>query len=247
MVMPGGAQLQPMAIPAGAQFFVAAPPQPGLVMMPADSLRGVRWPDEVPPPTHAPGEGASSSGPASQNSSATNQVQVERMEMPEKAVEGAGDEPPPPSALTRSFSINSGAFRVNWTVSALKLKSADKNAVSPPFELSFGSEKYKNTKFKLMLFPKVNSEGRGGSSFKKSKGKGFIQLKCEADLHEEVCGTLRFRLFVSNQAPRGPVTHDFSDSAVKGLPKDLEVWDLDKAVTNGCFTVGAEIFPYVQK
>jgi hypothetical protein len=126
-------------------------------------------------------------------------------------------------------------------VSAFKLQSGDKNAVSPHFELSFGGH-HSSAKFKLMLFPSVSTEGKGGSSFRKSQGKGFIQLKCEADL-QDTAGTLKFRLFVGNQPPRGPVTHDFSHSAVKGLSKDIETWDLEKSVTNGYFVVGAEIIP----
>merc|ERR1719191_333026 len=90
------------------------------------------------------------------------------MPVGEPPKEGGPDEPPAPQTLTRAFSVGSGAFRINWTVSATKLRSADKNAVSPPFELSFGGP-YSSTKFKLMLFPKVSSEGKGGSSFRKSK------------------------------------------------------------------------------
>merc|ERR1719217_299846 len=95
----------------------------------------------------------------------------------------SADEPPPLEPLTRAFSVNSGAFRINWTLSAFKLQSGDRSVVSPPFELSFGGQ-YSATNFKLMLFPQVSSEGKGGSTFRKSKGKGFILLKCEADIRE---------------------------------------------------------------
>lgn len=195
-------------------------------------MRGVRWPNEM------------AGGPPEQES----KPQV-AMVQPAPAKEApksqlskysASDEPPALEPLTRAFSVNSGAFRINWTLSAFKLQSGDRSVVSPPFELSFGGQ-YSATNFKLMLFPQVSSEGKGGSTFRKSKGKGFILLKCEADIRE--VATLKFRLFVGSQAPRGPVTHDFSQSAVKGLPKELETWDLDPSVTNGHFVVGAEIIP----
>lgn len=211
-------------------------------------MRGVRWPDEMnlPPDAGQPSnQGNAMQGmPAQTVTPSVPPGSSGEISIGEAPKDGTGnpDEPPAPQTLTRAFSVGSGAFRINWTVSATKLRSADKNAVSPPFELSFGGP-YSSTKFKLMLFPKVSSEGKGGSSFRKSKGKGFIQLKCEADLHE-VAGTLKFRLFVGSQQPRGPVTHDFSHSAVKGLPKESETWDIEKSVTaNGYFVVGAEIIP----
>jgi len=95
---------------------------------------------------------------------------------------------PQPQTLTRVFSISRNAFRINWTVDARKLRGNDKQAVSPPFELSFGPG-HPSVTFKMMIYPKVSSENKGGASFKKAKGKGSIQLKCEAEL-EEAAGTL---------------------------------------------------------
>lgn len=248
-----------MASPTGQQYM--------LVPMP---MRGIRWPDEMqrmpqmdcPPPcgpsdavtppqgivVKPSGMAGPTDAPRTNRREAPNYSAPEgtpslqpssRMENPKYTASDC--EPPGPQTLTRAFSVCSGAFRINWTVSAFKLQSGDKNAVSPHFELSFGGH-HSSAKFKLMLFPSVSTEGKGGSSFRKSQGKGFIQLKCEADL-QDTAGTLKFRLFVGTQPPRGPVTHDFSHSAVKGLSKDIETWDLDKSVTNGHFVVGAEIIP----
>jgi hypothetical protein len=238
-------------------------PQMAVYMVP---MRGIRWPDEAPaqggpapsmplppgpmgppgagsqpntvvPPPQINGNnaGSSSGGYGGNNAGTSSAPKKEITKYP------VSEEPPALQPLTRAFSVGSGAFRINWTLSATKLRSADKNAVSPAFELSFGGA-YSSTKFKLMLLPQVSSEGKGGSTFRKSDGKGYILLKCEADL-QEGCGNLRFRLFVGSQAPRGPVTHDFSQSAVKGLPKDLETWDLLASVKNGHVVLGAEIIP----
>eukprot|EP00746_Dinoflagellata_sp_MGD_P008652 gnl/MRDRNA2_/MRDRNA2_117336_c0_seq1.p1 gnl/MRDRNA2_/MRDRNA2_117336_c0~~gnl/MRDRNA2_/MRDRNA2_117336_c0_seq1.p1 ORF type:complete len:437 (+),score=76.35 gnl/MRDRNA2_/MRDRNA2_117336_c0_seq1:83-1312(+) len=268
-----GAAGPPMPQPEQQQQqFMMMQPMQGMQMMPGNGpdqpqmavymvpMRGVRWPDEAPgsaqpqvvPPVGPPNAGTpnqnvpapignsakagSSTGGYGGNNAGSSSVA--KREAPKYTVT---EEPPALQPLTRAFSVGSGAFRINWTLSATKLRSADKNAVSPAFELSFGGA-YSSTKFKLMLLPQVSSEGKGGSTFRKSDGKGYILLKCEADL-QEGCGNLRFRLFVGSQAPRGPVTHDFSQSAVKGLPKELETWDLNSSVKNGYVVLGAEIIP----
>jgi len=37
--------------------------------------------------------------------------------------------------------------------------------------------------------------------------------------------------------------HNFGDSAVGGLPKHLEIWDLDQSVLDGSCVVGVGILP----
>eukprot|EP00439_Symbiodinium_sp_Y106_P039964 s5391_g4.t2 len=39
--------------------------------------------------------------------------------------------------LQRAFSVSSNVYRIRWTVDARKLRSTDKEAVSPPFDLTF--------------------------------------------------------------------------------------------------------------
>jgi len=222
-------QMPMMVMGPGGQFIPIIPME----------LRGMRWPDEMVPPQMMgdnsvqgiPAAAVPQSAPAGSSNEAPQ--------------EGGDDVPRPPASLTRQLSAGSGACRIHWTVPAQKLRTADRSAISPPFELSCGNGS-SDIKFKLMLFPKVTSDAKGGSSFKKAKGKGFMQLKCEADLDKKA-GTLLFRLYVGSQEPRGPVTHDFSQSAVKGLPQDLETWDLTRSiVTEGSspyFVIGAEIIP----
>lgn len=127
--------------------------------------------------------------------------------------------------------------QVYWAVSASTLISRDRSAVSPSFELYVQG---RPMKFKLMLFPKESSQGRGGSCFKKAKGKGYIQLKCETQDQDMAC-PLSVRFFAGGQALRGPVANDFRQTTVKGLPKEIEMWDLEKCVNNDGFVVGAEI------
>merc|ERR1711865_1197386 len=66
---------------------------------------------------------------------------------------------PQPQALTRAFIINSMVYRVNWTVDGRKLRGNDKQAVSPPFELSFGGN-FPAVTFKMMIYPKVVNDGK---------------------------------------------------------------------------------------
>jgi hypothetical protein len=78
--------------------------------------------------------------------------------------------------------------RIEWTVDARKIKGTDKVIVSPPFEVPSLS----SAVFKMMITPKFVMEGKGGASFKKSKGKGTVQLKCESQLDDE--GALVFQI-----------------------------------------------------
>lgn len=144
----------------------------------------------------------------------------------------------PLAPQTVSKSLADGFERVSWAVPADTLSSRDRSAVSPAFELSLAG---RPLKFRLMLFPKESHQGCGGSSFKKAKGRGYIELKCETEERESEACPLTFRLFVGSQAPRGPVVHDFSHSAVKGLPKDSETWDLQKSIVGRSAIVGVEV------
>merc|ERR550532_3353364 len=61
-------------------------------------------------------------------------------------------------ALQKAFSVASSIHRIRWTVDARKLKSKDREAVSPTFHLSCGSP----MEFKLVIRPKKIEDARGG-------------------------------------------------------------------------------------
>jgi len=206
-----------------------------LTLQQPSPLRNVQWPDALSTvqPSRLPRQ---RSEPASGDAPA-----------PAPTPQGAGGPSPQPQTLTRSFSIGSACFRVHWTVDARKLRGNDKQAVSPPFPLAFGS-RFPNVNFKMMIYPKVVNDSKGGASFKKAKGRGYVQLKCERELPEDVAG-VSFRLSVGgggrHEEPRGPVAHNFHASAVCGLPRDLEEWDFQGAVDQESmtFVVCLEIVP----
>lgn len=114
---------------------------------------------------------------------------------------------------------------VTWIIEARKLKSSDRQIVSPLFHL-YGS----TSALKLLLFPIASSEGRGGNSFKQSKGKVCVHVKFEgAPLIPE--GTdpqchLSLLFSVGGLDFRGPVSNDFTKRPVCGLPQNVATWDV---------------------
>lgn len=210
-----------MMVPVGTGVALPGPAagfEPPVVQQP---LRCVRKPEDQP------NLAASSSGAAA--------VATERRP-PTDASQSSPS--PQPQTLTRVFSVSRNAFRINWTVDARKLRGNDKQAVSPPFELSFGPG-HPSVTFKMMIYPKVSSENKGGASFKKAKGKGSIQLKCEAEL-EEASGNVTFQISIGSgavvQGPRGPVQHNFASSPACGLPPKQEEWDFNEVVEQESMT-----------
>uniref|UniRef100_A0A7S4QUA4 Uncharacterized protein n=1 Tax=Alexandrium monilatum TaxID=311494 RepID=A0A7S4QUA4_9DINO len=126
---------------------------------------------------------------------------------------------------------------VSWTVDAKKLQSKDQVIVSPRFEVRIGK---RPVPFKMMMCPKTVSDRRGGHCFKKAKGVGSIQLKCEAG-GNLLPRRLTFRLSVGQEPPRGPVVHDFVQEGVAQLPEEQRQWDLARAVDGAQQTLTVEL------
>jgi len=128
---------------------------------------------------------------------------------------------------------------VHWIVSASVLRSTDKQAISETFMLCAG-EGHLEVPFILMLVPKASYQKKGGGSFRKAKGKGFVQLKAQTTPPERMC--LKFDVHVGSgeadkcqQPVRGPYVHDFSSKAValgevSASRKEEDVWDFQSCV-----------------
>mmetsp|Transcript_67371 Transcript_67371/g.161561 ORF Transcript_67371/g.161561 Transcript_67371/m.161561 type:complete len:386 (+) Transcript_67371:87-1244(+) len=236
---------------------VAVPPSPWPAASPAPAGTAIFVPAFVMPvaPGPSPSQPWPGQGGESVSSAGTPQTDL----MPPAPVPaatgsaGAADAsadraapapPPQPQTLKRWQSCTTGYNRILWTVDARKLKNNDKQAVSPPFTVAFSDPSLTDITFKMMLYPKSNPlDQKGGCSFKKAKGKGFVQLKCEAELDTaSSAATLSFRIGVgapgspNAQPMRGPVMHNFSQSAVCGLPKEEEEWDFNEVVDPGSMT-----------
>mmetsp|Transcript_86075 Transcript_86075/g.156840 ORF Transcript_86075/g.156840 Transcript_86075/m.156840 type:complete len:308 (-) Transcript_86075:29-952(-) len=153
---------------------------------------------------------------------------------------------PQPQTLKRTFNRSSGVYRVLWVVDARKLRGNDKQAVSPPFELFISGQQ--GTTFKMMIYPSSSSSAKKGACFKKALGRGYIQLKCEAEL-PEAFAEVSYKVSIGSgsqaQEPRGS-THNFSKSAVCGLPKGNDTWDFNTVVDQASmtFNVVLELMPH---
>jgi hypothetical protein len=114
-----------------------------------------------------------------------------------------------------------------------KLDSQDKQAVSPGFELNFDGEEAP-CPFRLVIHPTPKNDGRRGSGFKKSKGKGRIELKCEATERPSDSPELAFRFAIGmgtvKQPFRSEVSSNFCENSCCGMPKTEEEWDFSVAV-----------------
>lgn len=136
---------------------------------------------------------------------------------------------PPPGAPNTIETVTDarGCHQVRWTIDAEKLKSQQRQTVSP----SFGLPNQQEASFRLVLCPRPSPDGKGGPCFKKASGWGSVQLKCEVSR-----GVVTYTISLTNvtntlaRQARGPFTHDFAKQSTASLPKDQEQWDFTKAV-----------------
>lgn len=194
---------------------------------------------QVPPPqVSVSAEPALPSSPAASTNEAPSDIEsVQEWETLQ--------EPPErfqPQTLSQWRNRTTGSTVIYWTVDAKKLRSNDRLTVSPLFKLSDGHVNAPPLPFKMTVTPKVVSDGKGGASFRMAKGRGAIQLKCEAPRDDEDMESYPIRFCLSawsgreehpRQLPaRGPVECNFARSGICGLPKEQEydIWDFNDVV-----------------
>jgi hypothetical protein len=87
---------------------------------------------------------------------------------------------------------------VHWQGDARKLRTKDKQIVSPSFEVFPGHA------FKIMLKPKEMGDKKGQANFQRARGCGRVELKCIQSLHAPP--TLRFYISIgrTESERRGP-------------------------------------------
>lgn len=93
-----------------------------------------------------------------------------------------------------------------------------------------------------MLKPKIYGDRKGQASFIKAKGRGSVELK---SLDGYAAPTLCFWISLGGGAPRGPFTHDFSNSTVAGAARSEDIFDFASAVdsTSSTLLVSLEVMP----
>jgi len=125
------------------------------------------------------------------------------------------------------LSRSNAATSVRWTVDAKKMRSTDRVVVSSLFMLLLSGQPMP---FRMMLVPAVACRRRGGHCFKKARGVGRVQLKCEAsDIPEDINTKIRFALSVGSEPLRGPHEHDLRHAMLCGLPRDEADWNFVEA------------------
>jgi len=131
---------------------------------------------------------------------------------------------------------------VQWTLDAKKMRSTDRVVVSSPFMLPLGGQLLP---FRMMLVPTVLCKTGRGHCFKKTEGRGIVQLKCDAsDLPQDANTRIQYSVRVGRERFRGPKEHDFRQAMLCGLPKDQEDWNFVEAedIASRTFTVHLEVF-----
>jgi len=213
-------------------------PQGPMVLQNYQPMRGAAWPqpqNQAVPEAfgHVGGQSAQSTpsldlydNPAMLRQQVAQAPAPAAEEMPIPAIPG----------LERHFSTNSQLHRLHWTVTEKRLRSTDKVAVSPSFQI-YGAS------WRIMLQPCVMHGHKGGSSFKAAKGRATIALKCESKPEGLSSLTMMFRFFVGSRPPRGPGTHDFMKTAIATLSTNAD-WDLMQDVEAATVTVGCELWQF---
>lgn len=145
-----------------------------------------------------------------------------------------------PSNLASGSALSDKQASFQWTVDAKKLRGNDRSVVSRPFTLSRDGT-FVGATFKMMLYAKTLREGKGGQSFKMSRGRGSLQLKCERDLGQESLLNIRFSIGGVGGLPRHEksLRHDFAQSAAC----TTQDWDFSKGVdeVTQTFVVSVEL------
>lgn len=133
------------------------------------------------------------------------------------------DKPPidKPPLLQRHRSVSTQLFRFRWNLEESLLRKSDREKVSPPLELDVGGI---TCSFKMVVKPKEVSDGRGGRSFKKAKGKGTIEVLCA----DQRGISMKFVVAVGKSGASSfteqsmPIEHDFENKHICSIPNEFD-------------------------
>lgn len=135
-----------------------------------------------------------------------------------------------PPGLARQDSPATSTQRIRWAIDARRVLGKELVVTSPAFSLHGSS-------FKLLLQPASAGAARrkGRATFAASNGRISVSLK-----NEHTTGPkLAIRFLMADDAPRGPVTHDFGESPVAKLSTAFDA----KRACGGMLVVGIEACP----
>jgi len=120
----------------------------------------------------------------------------------------------PPQTLKTNFDTTSNTYQIRWHIDARKLYGNDRHVVSPSLYLSLPQSETAAV-FKLMVRAK-------GNGFKKSRGMGFVELKCESDLLGNDAN-VTFCITVGRETT-GFASHDFRSHPTAVQKQATSLW-----------------------
>lgn len=149
---------------------------------------------------------------------------AENVEQPLAQVPGSVSLRPTPG-LQLVHCETAGTLRsVHWTVDARLLTSSDREKASDSFDVSFG---IRTVKFRMFLRASKVKDQRGGSCFRKAKGRGEVVLTL-VDEKSPPPGELIFSISVGSTASH--MRHDFSEKKSASYHEEFSFRDAeDKA------------------
>jgi len=165
--------------------------------------------------------------------------------------------PARPQTLTWIHQPNH-VMSARWVVDARKLKGTDKKAVSPEFAMPWSSGdslEVGSLIFKLLLTPRMAKHHSSPATFKETKGRGVVQLKCADSTVNSANSAhsndlrVAFRMSLQGQGNArpflGPFVHDFGLKAVSDTVPKEEEFDLNDVIDERMltFSVCVEMVP----
>uniref|UniRef100_A0A7S2L4Z9 PDZ domain-containing protein n=1 Tax=Zooxanthella nutricula TaxID=1333877 RepID=A0A7S2L4Z9_9DINO len=190
-------------------------------------------PQQQSPNGHAPVAVASSGLRGSLVQHGGQQQQQQRLAAPVALIA-----PPTGSKAVACTYLPGGGAHVRWDVDARRFAGHDTTVVSPAFVMDlpgFGPQH-----FKVVVHSATTRNSRGGTGFRMAKGRGRVELKCDARLPEPARDSREGEQYVIVLDKR-----DGDKLGVDLASQDGEPWWV-KAITGGLFREWNETHPVCQ-
>ena len=95
-----------------------------------------------------------------------------------------------------------GSYLVKWLVDSRKLRTSDKQVISPRFENLYHPCTGQFFRFLIGAFPQNCGAANPDANFRKSDGRGMFQLKCNTQPKDQGCLPCRFGFSIWNEEMR---------------------------------------------
>ncbi|CAE7776690.1 HERC5 [Symbiodinium microadriaticum] len=118
-----------------------------------------------------------------------------------------------------------GTYLIKWFLDSRKLRSNDKQIISPGFDL-YHPCTGQTLRFLIGAFPKTWGTANPDVNFNKSDGRGIFQLKCDTKPKDHGCLPCRFGFSVSNGEMRTAPGHFTLNNCVVELPSEESTFDI---------------------